>query len=378
MHEPLIPERIIVDARLPWGSGIGRYVSNTVPRVAALLSDTQFELIVGQHSRDAAEQAAAGSPNIIVTIIDIDPFSISEQLKMPGILARADLVWFTNYWVPLAYRGRFVAAVHDLLHQERALFPAGFIKRTLSWWTFRHVARTAEAVCYLSRFSKREFDRQFGGAPLWDICGCGIDHALSVPFDAEQPPKKTRQVLVVAAPKQHKNFAIAINAFRNAQLAEDWRLVVVSPGDSLRSSIDLNAIIDNDARIIHVNSISDSELRSLYADSAIVMMPSRYEGFGLPLAEGLQAGAQCISSTAEALVEVGQGAYVTFVNPLDNEGWVTALTRECARFDAGAVPASERSHNMRHVAQFRWDDVARRTATLIKTALSDTRDARTP
>jgi hypothetical protein len=110
-------------------------------------------------------------------------------------------------------------------------------------------------------------------------------------------------------------------------------------------------------------------LRQVFADTAILLMPSLYEGFGLPLAEGLQAGAQCISSTASSLVELGQGARITFVDAMDLEGWTAAIEAECGRFDAGRVSRAETSANMQHALLFTWDDVAQRAAHLLETVL---------
>lgn len=357
--------RILVDARIGWGSGIGRHAANMVPRVAALLPQLNFDVMVCGESEQVAHAATRMQPNITVIVSGIGPFSLSEQLRFNRIAQGYDFVWFTNYWVPLAYRGRFIAIVHDLLHQESALFPASRAKRILSWLTFRHVSRSAQAICFVSRFSKREFERRFGRHPRSVVTSCGIDHAGWKLFDPEAPPPKKPRLLVVAAAKKHKNFITAIKAFSRARIAPHWQLTIITPDDKLRSSIDVEQLALNADNVEFRQGVSNDELRAIYAETAILLMPSFYEGFGLPLAEGLQAGAVCISSTAPSLVELGLGAHVTYADPHDVDGWVQAIELECARFDTKEVSAEETRANMRHALQFTWDAVAEKAAILL-------------
>jgi glycosyltransferase involved in cell wall biosynthesis len=367
----LLVGSVIVDARLPWGSGIGRYVSNCVPRVCNRMPAVSFKLIVCEADRGQAEDAVRGCSNAIVVVSNVEPFSLREQFAPPFRSSEKPVVWFTNYWVPLASRGRFLVVVHDMLHLEANLFPAGRMKRLLAWLTFRHVVRNARMLCFGSRFTQREFERQFGAPVRSAVTSYGIDHSGVTPFDPANPPAKRKQILVVAAAKRHKNFEIAIEAFNRAPISADWVLKIITPNDQLRSSIDLGGMVSSESRVSFAQGLTNDELRAVYADTSILLMPSRYEGFGLPLAEGLQAGAQCISSTAEALVELGQGARVTYVNPLDRDGWSQAIASECARFEAGLVSVEETRVNMEHAIKFSWDDVAARTSAAITELLVD-------
>ena len=362
--------RLLIDARLGWGSGIGRFVANVVPRVAAKLPNTDMTLRVHHTDGARVREAVALHANLAVQESDVRPFTLSEQRVIPRASHSHDLTWFTNYFVPLGFGEPFIANVHDLLHQEPELFATNPLKRRLSHLAFRHVARNARGVFYLSRSTKRAFEQRYGAPRNPCVVGCGIDHDGWPLFDPMDPPVKVPRLLIVAAAKQHKNFRIALDAFARATIPSHWRLTIVTPDDKLRSSIDLGGLASVSAKIEFEQGLSNSALSELYAKTAVVLMPSRYEGFGLPLAEGLQAGAQCIASTASALVEVGQGARVTYVDPDDLEGWITAIEAECRRFDTGQVSDIERAANMHHALQYRWDDVAERTAFVINRVIS--------
>lgn len=361
--------RILVDARVGWASGIGRYSANAVPGVARALPGTQFDLLVTPEDGARARQVADGLANLRIVEIDLQPFAAAEQWRIPRLARDYDLTWFVNYWVPLAFRSPFIAVVHDMLHLEPTLFPASRPKRALSRRTFHHLRKHAAGLSFDSRFTQREFERLIGIPRRAIVGGIGIDHDGWQLFDPATPPAKETRLLLVAAPKVHKNFGVAIDAFARARIADHWTLTIVGPDAKLRSFVDLDALVNDTGRVEVLSGLSNAALRDLYGRAAAVLMPSRYEGFGLPLLEGLQSGAQVISSTAPSLVEVGQGAAVTFVDPSDTEGWVTAIESECRRFDDGQVSSSVRSHNMRHAGTFDWDSVVRKTVPLIQASL---------
>jgi glycosyltransferase involved in cell wall biosynthesis len=76
--------------------------------------------------------------------------------------------------------------------------------------------------------------------------------------------------------------------------------------------------------IIVLEGISDAALNALYRGAEFGLFPSRYEGYGLPLAEMLGHGLPCISSPAGSLPEVGQ-SLVTYKDPIDIKGWSEAI-----------------------------------------------------
>jgi glycosyltransferase involved in cell wall biosynthesis len=70
----------------------------------------------------------------------------------------------------------------------------------------------------------------------------------------------------------------------------------------------------------------------LYQNAAIILFPSRYEGFGFPLVEAYARGCPTIAADIPTLREIGEGPTV-FVQPGDFDGWASAVT-DLARSDA--------------------------------------------
>ena len=362
--------QLLVDARTGWGHGIGRVITNTVPRIAQARADWRIEVLVPPRHVAAAEMAFAAAPNLTVVPCPIAPFSLREQTMLQRHAREADLTWFTNYWVPLAWRTPFVATVHDMLHLLPQYLPASPLKRAMARQTFVKLRREARVVMFVSRFTQAEFTRMVGPprhrSETVTLGGDHLDYGEFRPMAA-----RNRRLIVVAASKKHKNFSALFDAWRKARVPRHWTLTVISPQEMMLSSIDLASLAGKVERIEIMRNISNEDLAALYADSAILLMPSLYEGFGLPLLEGMLAGALCVSSSAGSLIEVAQGGFVQFVNGADIDGWTTAIERSCAMVDGGEPELDPLlRHNITCADRFRWDETARQAVAVLEEAVA--------
>ena len=77
-------------------------------------------------------------------------------------------------------------------------------------------------------------------------------------------------------------------------------------------------------RVRRTGRISAADVAGLYRAAAVVAVPSRYEGFGLPAAEAMAHGAAVVAADATALPEVVGDAGI-LVDPDDVDGWATAI-----------------------------------------------------
>ncbi|HET7754993.1 MAG TPA: glycosyltransferase, partial [Anaeromyxobacteraceae bacterium] len=104
-------------------------------------------------------------------------------------------------------------------------------------------------------------------------------------------------------------------------------------------------------------AVTDAELAALYAGAACFVLPSIYEGFGLPLVEAMASGTPAVASDIRALREVG-GDAVRYAPPED--------PAELARIIAAVVDdragSRERAQRARERAlAFTWEACARAT-----------------
>ncbi len=348
--------KLLVDARTGWGHGIGRVIVNTIPRVARSRPAWQVDVLVLPKDVATARDAFGDVANVVVVVCDVEPFSLGEQTRLSRYARGYTLTWFTNYWVPLGWTGAFVVTVHDMLHLIPELLPASVPNRMLSRRTFAKIRRDARAIMFVSRFTEDAFARLVGQPRHGVTVQLGGDHLTYGPLVPIR--ERSRRLLVVAAAKRHKNFDLLFAAWQAARIPPHWTLTIISPGSMMRSSIDLDTM-GQDARVDVQRGVSNEALAALYADSAVLLMPSLYEGFGLPLLEGMLAGALCVSSNAGAMVEVAEGSFVQFVNGTDQLGWTRAIESVCALIDSGKIDTQAISdHNIACARRFRWDATA--------------------
>jgi glycosyltransferase involved in cell wall biosynthesis len=108
-------------------------------------------------------------------------------------------------------------------------------------------------------------------------------------------------------------------------------------------------------RVQLLGRIPDHELAALYARATAVVVPSRWEGFGLPVLEGMAAGTPVICTDVPALREVGGNAVITV--PVAD---ATALAQALAKLSGDAQFREDLGvRGIRRAANFSWDRSAR-------------------
>ena len=103
--------------------------------------------------------------------------------------------------------------------------------------------------------------------------------------------------------------------------------------------------------------IDDDDLPAVYQGAELVVFPSLYEGFGLPLLEAMACGAPVVASNTSALPEVAGGAAI-LVDPLDVDGMARAVA---GVLGDEALRGRLREDGVARASEFSWETAARRT-----------------
>lgn len=108
--------------------------------------------------------------------------------------------------------------------------------------------------------------------------------------------------------------------------------------------------------------VSDASLRALYENALCFVLPSLYEGFGIPPVEAMLCGCPVIVSTAPALVETcADGAlFCDPKSPAELAGRIVALA------DDDDLRSRMRARGLARARQFTWDDAADRIIGLLQ------------
>lgn len=295
----------------------------------------------------------------------------------PRLLAhRAGHVWEQG-WLPLRI-GR------DRLLCPANLAPVGSPRTTVivhdaavlrdpSWYSPTYVrvqrallpriVRGAERVLTVSAFSARELEDLLGVEAAVVPGGVGEGFvpaaaedleaaAAAVGLDPARP-----YVLTVASRTARKNLA-ALGRAAGALQAEGIQLLAVG-GD--RPQFAAEAPVDG---VRELGAVPDEHLAALYAGARAFVLPSRYEGLGLPCLEAMACGTPVVAARAGALPETC-GDAALLVDPDDHDGFADALLTVVGDRAAWSVRGRAR------VAGRTWDATADAVDAAIRSPRTD-------
>jgi glycosyltransferase involved in cell wall biosynthesis len=359
--------RIAIDCRYLRGrpSGIGSYLRALVDRLPA---DRYFDFTLWAHPR--APRRLSSAPNVSEIVVHAGPNS-PLSLLWPGRTASfngVDLVHFPHNVLPRGVPCRTVVTIQDVhaldsprthrpgFERVRGLYYPQAVRRALRDATRLIVTTHATAdrvIAWEPRASRRlrvialAADDVF--RPAEDLTGVSERVRTLTRFDGPF-------ALAVGEDTPHKGHASAIRAFA-ASAPASWRLVLVlrlGSGRTLRRAAEESGIAH---RIVWLQGIGDEELASLMQTAAVLLQPSLYEGFGLPVVEAMACGCPVVASDIPALREVTGGAAL-LAAPGDAAAFADAIRRlgqsRAARQDLAA-------RGLARAADFSWDRTAAAT-----------------
>jgi glycosyltransferase involved in cell wall biosynthesis len=309
-----------IDARMYRSSvaGIGRYSQNLIKNLLEIDKKNQYVLFMTPADR---QEFKTKNSNVKVVITDIPHYSISEQTKLPAIIAqeKCDLVHFLNFNYPVRFKGKFIVTVHDLtlfFYPETAK-QTNFIKRLAFSGIFNKAVKNAQKIIAVSQNTKEDIIKKFALAK--DKIEVIYEAADDKKFKVQNSKFKVKEkytidnkpiILYVGQFREHKNVKGLLEAYKLLKKKIDCQLALVGKIPQA-----YNEIIDNDPDLRDTSRpgfVSDEELALWYKTASVFVFPSFYEGFGLPGLEAMQAGTPVVAANSSSLPEVYQDAALYF------------------------------------------------------------------
>lgn len=381
-----MPLRIGIDARLAgYRRGMGNYVHNLLWEFARLPTEHRFVLYVDDASTLAD---LPHSDRFTVRWLRPKLSPVWEQLVLPAHVARDGLDVFHSpaNTAPLCLHSktRLVVTIHDVMYMlppDQVPLP-----RTLYQKLGRHyrrcvvprAANKATRILSVSAYSKQDIERHL---PTHSEQISVVHESPSPRFQRLSEEKRCKLcaamqgcvtfdrpiIMHLGASDPRKNTSRVIEAFAAMKnRATDRRQLVVaglSPAaiDSFSYLAARLGILDD---ICLLGFVAEEELVLLYNLAQVVVYPSLYEGFGLPVLEAMACGTPVITSNVCSIPEVAGDAAI-LINPNDTEALVRALTQLA---DDEALRCELIMRGKLQVSKFSWRRAAEETLTVYEEA----------
>lgn len=242
-------------------------------------------------------------------------------------------------------RWPIVVTVYDMIHE---IFGVGSpILRRLK----RKAIRKASHIVTISDTTRADLYRYLDIDCPVSVIPLGISESF-LSKDPEARRDVAPYLLHIGSRQGYKNFELLFDAWSSSSSLRNFRLVAVGGGGLSASESRTFAQAIRERRFEHRPWVDESDLSRLYCDAAALIVPSRYEGFGLPVLEAMAVGTPVACSTGGSLVEVANGhaAHFSPDSPV-----------ECARAieNAIAMATGAKSLASAYAREFSWDRCAR-------------------
>jgi len=231
----------------------------------------------------------------------------------------------------------------------------------------RRVARRCDRVLTSSQETAREIQRAFHvDAAKIRMVYNGLDADFFRPLNGK--PRRLNSLLFVGnTDDSKKGIFYLLQAL--TLLPEEVTLTIVDEGAPLKAyAPELVQKYQLTSRVTFTGKISPEALRQLYVSSEVVVLPSLYEGFGLPAAESMACGTPVIGTRAGALPEVvgeeGAGILVPTRDPQALAHAILETLRDPERRKNMGVAGRRRVEEL-----FTWERVAEQTVEVYKELL---------
>ncbi len=288
-----------------------------------------------------------------------------------------DVLFVPSHVLPVWGPKRTVVTVHDLGYEYfPEAHPAGEL-RYLRWSTKRH-ARVATRIIADSFATKNDLVQWYGAdpdrirviylAPDPNLKPVRDKLKLSLTIAQFGIPGYAKYLLHVGAMRPRKNLDRLLEAFaivRERRPEQKLHLMLVgnlaSEGYRLREKAKTMGILDY---IRFPGYILPHQIATVYSGAAAYVLPSLFEGFGLPALEAQACETPLVCSNSSSLPEIaGDGAM--YFDPLDVEDMANAIEQVLTDADLRQTLIA---HGKENLKRFSWQKTAQETLAVLEEA----------
>ncbi len=293
-----------------------------------------------------------------------------------------DVLFMPMHSLPLlrSKKTKTVVTIHDLAFK---IFPQFFPKKDLRRLNFftDYAAGRADKLIAVSNSTKNDllriypgideqkikviyhgYDREIFNENVSDEQIKKVQAKYQIPTSSAGRPD-TRYIIYVGALQPRKNISILLEAFRNLKNMSDFKdLALVIAGEKAWMYKEVMERIQDGQGIVFTGKFETKDLPALLRGAEVFVLPSLYEGFGLPAIEAMACGVPVIAAGNSSLSEIVSDKGMLFetndINSL-REALVKVLTDENLRKEL-------QKKGLERAKYFSWEKCARETLSWMK------------
>jgi glycosyltransferase involved in cell wall biosynthesis len=351
---------VVEQVLAPVPGGTGRYTAEVAEALAAVApAGSRVAGWVAAHRDDrAARLSGVEGPRRLP--LPRRALTVAWERGLPPVPRGADVVHATTLLTPPPAGRPLVVTVHDAVPWTH---PETLTPRGVRWHRAmaERIGRTADAVVVPTAAVAEALRRRVDLPERVVIAGAGVSGRLARPDGAEERAIRAGApsggyLLSVATLEPRKGLDVLMAAL--AAVPRERRLplaLVGQPGwggiEPLQLAEDLGLGPDE---VVVLGRLPDRELAAVMSAAVAVVVPSRAEGFGLPVVEAMAVGTPVVTSDDPALVEVGGDA--ALATPV---GDVPALTSALTELlDQPGLRSAMATRGLARAADFSWERTA--------------------
>jgi len=279
-------------------------------------------------------------------------------------------------------QAKSVVTVHDLLFMRYPdLYPR--FDRFMYHLKWKNACQKADRVIAISEQTKQDIIEFLGitankstvvhqscapifydyGDKMFLQHGFFVEQSYDIPYNVPDD-----YILYVGSITERKNLLHVVKAIEALQTKLDVHLVVVGSGDVYAETV--QQYIANKGLTNNFTFLADvptKNLPALYRCAKALVHPSIFEGFGLPIIEGLFSRIPVIASTGSCFAEAG-GTHTLYVDPYDVAAMADAIEKVLTD---GALRMDMILYGWEHAQQFHGQTVASKLMTVYQSLLTN-------
>lgn len=275
------------------------------------------------------------------------------------------------FFAPGHYAPRFspIPTIISILDLSFLTYPDSFqpaVLQQLKNWT-EHSAKNASHVLTISEFSKQDIHKHYG-IPKEKITVTypGINERYRKNISNQQI-EQTKQkyniagkyIFTLATKQPKKNLPRLVDAFSSVTQSLSNSVTLVIAGKTWNQFS--HSAIQPSSHVLELGYVPNGDIPALMKGAQAFVLPSLYEGFGIPVAEAMAVGTPVVTANTTSLPEVVGSAGI-LVDPLDVHSISSGITQALAK------RVQLIKFGQQQARQFTWEACAQKTLRALETA----------